>query len=168
MSVCLITAPIVTEFADPEEIASQAVSQTARDPQLGVLSLAATLESSGEPVWIVDLNKLYMESAAAYGSPALDFGELAAETIAINECSVFGFSSICSSYPLTIRIAKALKNLRPESTILLGGPQASVVDRQPFPRSHLLILFCVEKPSARCLYCSSNYAVIEALRPFLG
>ena len=38
------------------------------------------------------------------------------------------FSSICSSYPLTIRIASCVKSLRPECTILLGGPQASVVD----------------------------------------
>jgi radical SAM superfamily enzyme YgiQ (UPF0313 family) len=41
---------------------------------------------------------------------------------------VFGFSSICSSYPLTLRLAREAKRLNPEARIILGGPQASVVD----------------------------------------
>jgi radical SAM superfamily enzyme YgiQ (UPF0313 family) len=35
---------------------------------------------------------------------------------------------VCSSYPLTLRIAGAVKRVHPESVIVLGGPQASVVD----------------------------------------
>jgi radical SAM superfamily enzyme YgiQ (UPF0313 family) len=41
---------------------------------------------------------------------------------------VFGFSSICSSYPLTLRLAREVRQLNPDSRIILGGPQASVVD----------------------------------------
>jgi radical SAM superfamily enzyme YgiQ (UPF0313 family) len=116
---------------DPEEIASQAVTQTARDPQLGILSLAATLEARGEAVRIFDLNKFYMAcAAAACRSQPSDFAVIAARKIATNKCDIYGFSSICSSYPLTIRIAKELRVLRPDCTILFGGPQASVVDRQ--------------------------------------
>src|SRR5205823_11577945 len=59
-----------------------------------------------------------------------DFAEVAASIIAENDAEVCGFTSICSSYPLTIRIAKALKAIRPECTILFGGPQPSVVDMQ--------------------------------------
>ncbi len=50
--------------------------------------------------------------------------------IAGKRADIYGFSSICSSYPLTIRIAKALKTLQPSATVLFGGPQASVVDIQ--------------------------------------
>jgi radical SAM superfamily enzyme YgiQ (UPF0313 family) len=41
---------------------------------------------------------------------------------------VFGFSSICSSYPLTVRLAQRIRQLYPAAFIIFGGPQASVVD----------------------------------------
>ena len=69
MNVCLITAPIIAEFGDPDEVMSHAVAQTARDPQLGILSLAAMLEARGETPRIVDLNSLYLEFTASIGRP---------------------------------------------------------------------------------------------------
>jgi tRNA A37 methylthiotransferase MiaB len=129
MDVCLVTAPTVAEFTDAEEINSESVRRTAVDSQLGILSLAGVLESSGEIPRIVDLNRAYLDHSLSKGSCRVEeFAEIAARTITANECAVYGFSSICSSYPLTIRIAQATKALQPESTILLGGPQASVVD----------------------------------------
>lgn len=129
MDVCLVTAPTVAEFTDAEEITSESVRRTAVDSQLGILSLAGVLESRGESPRIVDLNRTYLDHSTSKGScRAEEFADVAARTITANECDIYGFSSICSSYPLTIRIAKAAKALRPESTILLGGPQASVVD----------------------------------------
>ncbi|WP_084080785.1 cobalamin-dependent protein [Edaphobacter aggregans] len=65
---------------------------------------------------------------SAGGADAGGFAEAAASLVAAKDAEVCGFSSICSSYPLTIRIAKAVKAMRPQTTILLGGPQASVVD----------------------------------------
>jgi radical SAM superfamily enzyme YgiQ (UPF0313 family) len=129
MPACLITAPTVSEFAGPAELRSESVQNSAKDPQLGILSLAAVLEERGESVSIVDLNRTYIDyiaSVSAYTSQ--DFVETTASAIAANDCEVYGFSTICSSYPLTLRIAKATKTIRPRSTILLGGPQASVVD----------------------------------------
>jgi radical SAM superfamily enzyme YgiQ (UPF0313 family) len=129
MPISLVTAPTVTEFSDAEEIRSRAVTRAARDPQLGILSLAAVLEARGEDIRVVDLNSFYMESwAAADRAEAHDFADIAARGIAQVESEVYGLSSICSSYPLTIRIAKALKAFRPNCMVLLGGPQASVVD----------------------------------------
>ena len=129
MPISLVTAPTVTEFSDADEISSRAVTRAARDPQLGILSLAAVLEAIGEDPRIVDLNGVYLEFWAGAGrSEVRDFAEVAAERIAQVESEVYGFSSICSSYPLTIRIAKRLKVLRPNCVVLLGGPQASVVD----------------------------------------
>jgi Radical SAM superfamily/B12 binding domain len=131
MRVSLISAPTVAEFADPAEITSESVVESACEPQLGILSLAAVLEAGGDAPQIVDLNRAFLRySASVTGSALSDFAEVAAHDIAANHSALYGFSSICSSYPLTIRIAKILKALRPESTILLGGPQASVVDTQ--------------------------------------
>ena len=131
MDICLITAPTVAEFGDLAEITSESVVQAASEPQLGILGLAAVLEERGDAPRIADLNRTYLGYSQSVGRSQLsEFTEFAAQAIAANNTSLYGFSSICSSYPLTIRIAKTLKALRPESTILLGGPQASVVDMQ--------------------------------------
>ena len=143
MPVCLVTAPTVAEFSDPAEIRSESVQNAAKDPQLGILSLAAVLEARDESVRILDLNRIYIdyfESVPKSASPEL--AESAACAIAANDAEIYGFSTICSSYPLTIRIAKALKAFRPNSTILLGGPQASVVDLETlaaFPAIDLVL-----------------------------
>jgi hypothetical protein len=131
MSVCLITAPTAAEFGDEDEITSEVVRQVTLEPQLGILSLAAVLEARGDTVQIVDLNRTYFQLADSVDAPELgQFAEAAAGAIAERCADAYGFSSICSSYPLTIRIAKALKAIRPDCTILFGGPQASVVDIQ--------------------------------------
>ena len=131
MRVCFVTAPTVAEFAAPQEIRSPAVQQAACEPQLGILSLAARLEARGDAPQLVDLNRVFLAYANSAGNTRrLEFAELAARALATKDTSIYGFSSICSSYPLTIRIAQIVKALRPESKILLGGPQASVVDLQ--------------------------------------
>lgn len=131
MSVCLIAAPTAAEFGDDDELNSNLVRQITLEPQLGILSLAAVLEAGGHSVQIVDLNRTYFQFADSGGMSELDeFAEAAARAIAGRGADVYGFSSICSSYPLTIRIAKALKFIRPDCTIVFGGPQASVVDLQ--------------------------------------
>src|SRR5262249_10649641 len=79
---------------------------------------------------IFDLNRAYFQLADSTDPSTLDnFAAVAAAAIAQKDAEVYGFTSICSTYPLTIRIAQALKAIRRECTILFGGPQASVVDR---------------------------------------
>jgi radical SAM superfamily enzyme YgiQ (UPF0313 family) len=131
MSVCLVTASTVAEFADPAEIRSKSVRNAVRDPQLGILSLAAVLEARGESVRILDLNRIYLDYFDFHSVVAgSEFAESAARIVTAEDADIYGFSSICSSYPLTLRIAKAVKALRPQAAILVGGPQASVVDLQ--------------------------------------
>jgi radical SAM superfamily enzyme YgiQ (UPF0313 family) len=65
-----------------------------------------------------------------------EFPAWAAPHILASGARLYGFSTICSSYPLTIRIAEALKRCDPGCTVLLDGPQASVTDEatlQAFP-----------------------------------
>jgi radical SAM superfamily enzyme YgiQ (UPF0313 family) len=127
MHVCLITAPTAAEFQESEEINSASVQSISSEPQLGILSLAAVLEQRRDRCRIVNLNQIFFEYAES-GACAGTFAAAAAGLIAGIEAEVYGFGSICSSYPLTIRIAEAVKAARPQSTVLFGGPQASVVD----------------------------------------
>jgi len=129
MDICLVTAPTAAEFRESAELSSESVRRVALDPQLGILSLAAVLETLDVTFKIVNLNRAYLEYAEQDGlSSSSDFAEVAASLIGLNDARIYGFASICSSYPLTIRIAERLKSMRPNSLTLLGGPQASVVD----------------------------------------
>jgi radical SAM superfamily enzyme YgiQ (UPF0313 family) len=129
MHCCLITAPTVTEFRSHGELRSDAVQLAASLPQLGILSVAAVLEGCGDSPHIIDANTAYLEYAdTPDGLHADAFAEYLAEIAVRSNADIYGFSSICSTYPLTIRVARAVKNLRPHTMILFGGPQASVVD----------------------------------------
>jgi radical SAM superfamily enzyme YgiQ (UPF0313 family) len=90
------------------------------DLQLGLLSLAAVLRQHGYAVALVDLNRL----------PGRNLEAAAIDSILATGPDLVGFGSICSSYPQTLRLAHALKRARSSLTLILGGPQASVVDRQ--------------------------------------
>lgn len=131
MHFALITAPTVTEFRTPEEIASRAVQQAALQPQLGILSVAAVLEAVGDCPHVFDVNAEYLRFAADVGADRIDdFAHHLAATVVRANADVYGFSSICSTFPLSLRVARAVKEIRPYATILFGGPQASVVDEK--------------------------------------
>jgi radical SAM superfamily enzyme YgiQ (UPF0313 family) len=131
MQLCLINAGTGTEFSDATEFKLKSLRLTSSEPQLGILSLAAVLEAQHCTPSLIDLNRSFYEFADLVGEAGIDgFAEVAAAEIVATEADVYGFGSICSAYPLTIRLAKAVKALRPDSTILFGGPQASVVSDQ--------------------------------------
>src|SRR5206468_67670 len=97
---------------------------------LGILSLAGVLERNGLTPEIVDLNRLYYDCLRSeeHQRGEIDFTGYAARHFASRSFDFYGFSTICSSYPLTLRIAREVKRLHPDSVVALGGPQASVVD----------------------------------------
>jgi radical SAM superfamily enzyme YgiQ (UPF0313 family) len=129
MHCCLITAPTITEFRSHGELLSEAVRLAASQPQLGILSVAAVLEGCGDRPDIVDANSAYLQYAGTRDGLKIDaFAEYLAEITVRSNADLYGFSSICSTYPLSVRIARAVKKLRPYAMILFGGPQASVVD----------------------------------------
>ncbi len=129
MRLSLVTAAIATDFEDASEGANQRKRGFNASPQLGILSLAAVLDQIGQPPGIVNLDQLYYRYLNEFGSLGLqDFPAWAAPLIVSCNADIYGFSSICSSYPLTMRIAECVKREAPGCTILFGGPQASVVD----------------------------------------
>jgi radical SAM superfamily enzyme YgiQ (UPF0313 family) len=128
MKVCLISAPTANQFDNgpvDEQDAARIMGELA---PVGILSLAAVLEAKGLEPQVVDLNRIYYCWRQQPDPDETDFCRFAGSYFAARECDFFGFSTVCSSYPLTLRIAAEVKRSHPESVIALGGPQASVVD----------------------------------------
>lgn len=130
MRVCLVAAPTVSELEDGPIAQSIDLRDMALDVPLGILSLAAVLEQNGFLPDVVDLNRLFFEYSwpeeASYRH--LDFCSFAAARLAELQFDVIGFSTMCSSFPLTLRLARDIRRTHPGAMIVLGGPQASVVD----------------------------------------
>src|SRR5579863_7231827 len=105
MEVCLVNAATAAEFTDITEYGAEEIRRINTEPQLGILSLAAVLESWGCTPTIVDLNRIFYECADNVGEDSLeDFADVAASRIGAIDADVFGFGSICSAYPLALRI----------------------------------------------------------------
>src|SRR6516165_3046006 len=128
MKVCLISAPTANQFngrAVGELDAARIMGELA---PVGLLSLAAVLEANGLQPEVVDLNRVYYNWLQESKQSKADFCSFAGAWLSGRDCDFFGFSTVCSSYPLTLRIAAEVKRAHPDSAIVLGGPQASVVD----------------------------------------
>ena len=126
MRICLISAATVTEYG--ELARNKSIRDVAEHPPLGILTLAAILREQLVPPSVIDLNRLYYEYLGAEKlENQVDFCSWACSRIP-GEFDVIGLSTICSSYPLTIRFADQIKRAYPRTTIILGGPQASAVD----------------------------------------
>jgi radical SAM superfamily enzyme YgiQ (UPF0313 family) len=115
----------------PAEVAEgrPLTKEIARAPKLGVLTLAGVLEQAGLRPRIFDLDDAYADYLAEACHRGLEgFPAWVAPRILSSDACIFGFSSLCSSYPVSIRIAERVKREAPRCTILFGGPQASAVD----------------------------------------
>jgi radical SAM superfamily enzyme YgiQ (UPF0313 family) len=121
MRVCLVSSVNLGSWYSPE-----------REPAtlslpLGLLSLAAVLEGLGHQVSLVDFNY-----ALTNGELSLDDGfySNAAARIEASSPQLVGFSTMCNSYHISLRMAEAIKARLPAVPVVLGGPQASVVDAE--------------------------------------
>jgi len=145
MKVCLISAPTANQLdnrAVGEMDASRIMGELA---PVGILSLAAVLEAKGLQPAVVDLNRVYYEWLRDSNRDKTDFCGYAGARFAARDFDgfdFFGFSTVCSSYPVTLRIAAEVKRAHPKSVVVLGGPQASVVDvptLRAFPSIDLVV-----------------------------
>jgi radical SAM superfamily enzyme YgiQ (UPF0313 family) len=121
----------VHEFEDGSITRAASLKKWAERAPVGILSLAAVAERRQIVPQIVDLNGLFFE----YSWPGNnyyrhgDFCSFAVEQLSRVDFDLIGFSTMCSSYPLTLRIAREIRRTHPRAAIVLGGPQASVVDQ---------------------------------------
>lgn len=156
MKVCLISPPTVTEFNERVVAESEALRIIAQHAPMGILSLGAVLEEQGAEVELVDLNRLYYQyvSKADYRHQGVSFSSYASTTLESIAADVYGFSTICSTYPLTLRLARGVRAAHADGLIILGGPQASVVDvptLKTFPFIDLIVRGEAEKTLALLL-----------------
>jgi radical SAM superfamily enzyme YgiQ (UPF0313 family) len=128
MKVCLISAPTANQFDHKAVSETEAARIMGELAPVGILSLAAVLEAKGLQPEVVDLNRVYYDWRQKSKQNETDFCRFAGAWFAGRDFDFFGFSTVCSSYPLTLRIAAEVKRAHPESVVALGGPQASVVD----------------------------------------
>jgi radical SAM superfamily enzyme YgiQ (UPF0313 family) len=167
MRLCLIGAPAVTDFEDPYGADADAVRLIAEHPPLGLLSLAAALETNGIVPSIVDINRLYNQYLRSPTcGPPLDFLTFLLEHFASLPFDVYGFSTMCSSYPLTLRLATGIKAIHPHATIILGGPQASVVDVHTlasFPAVDFIVRGEAEDTLPRLIHTISGAEPLDAI-----
>jgi radical SAM superfamily enzyme YgiQ (UPF0313 family) len=139
--ITFVTPPIAPGYGDPRIIRSRDAVENVNAPALGVLSLAAVVRSEGHHATLVDLNQRYVGFLHSHRS-AGDFVDYASDCILAEGADVIGLSTICSTYPITLRIARSVKAKAPKSTLILGGPQATVVDvdtMQAFPEVDLIV-----------------------------
>ena len=149
--ICLVTALTVSDFIDPD-LTVDAHSKTGA--QLGVLTLAALLRRQNYVPRIINLDDLFFEFVRldksrpsinhdwAGSQPPETFFSFVARHLPADGFDIYGLSSICSSYPLTLRLAQEIRRLNPHARIILGGPQASVVDvatMQAFPCIDIIV-----------------------------
>lgn len=94
---------------------------------LGFLSLGAIAERLGHSVEILDLNLLIRDGGLAWES-----GDLtpAVDAILARHADMVGFTTMSTTYPVTLRLVRALHLRDTNAKILLGGSQASTVDVQ--------------------------------------
>ncbi len=128
MRVCLISAPTANQLDNRDLGETDAARIMGELAPVGILSLAAVLEAKGLQPEVVDLNRVYYGWLQNSNRNKTDFSSFAGDYLAGRDVDFFGFSTVCSSYPLTLRIAAEVKRARPKSVVALGGPQASVVD----------------------------------------
>jgi radical SAM superfamily enzyme YgiQ (UPF0313 family) len=119
MRICLCGTLNLSDWHDQDR------RLTDRNASLGLLSLAAVLEGAGHAVAFIDWNH---EISSGRLSLDQDFYEAAARRIAEESPDLVGFSTMCNSYHITLRMAEAWKRGNPRVPVILGGPQASVAD----------------------------------------
>jgi len=102
----------------------------AEDLPLGILSLAAVLETYSIHIQVPDLNSMYLRRSwpDPYHYRQVDYFSFALSELSGLSFDVIGLGTMCGSYPLTLRIAREVKRLRPDTVVILGGPQATVTD----------------------------------------
>ena len=95
-------------------------------PPLGLLCISAVARQAGHDIVITDLNIARQRRILP---PRGEWDEAAAYFILSHKPDIVGFSTLCSSFPSSVQICKALKRKSASIPVLFGGPQATLVYR---------------------------------------
>jgi hypothetical protein len=100
-------------------------------PHLGLIALIAALRAGGHEGLLYDPKIAIERGDLALGAGVYD---AIAERVAALDADVVGFTSLGCNFASTIKIARALRRLRPSTPIVLGGPHATILDREILER----------------------------------
>lgn len=160
MKICLVSPPTVIEFDERLVAEAEAARLIFEHAPMGILSLAAVLDQQGLETEIIDLNRLFYEYVTGgLRRQGIEFAAYAGSHLNGVSADIFGFSTICGSYPLTLRLARNVRETHPQAAIILGGPQASVVDvatLENFPFIDLIVRGEAEETLPRVLDALSH------------
>ncbi len=96
-------------------------------PHLGLLSLAAVAQREGHEVAIYDPKREVRFGRRPYDR---NFYARAAEDILHHAPDAVGFTTLGCSFLFAVRVAELIRSGRPFLPVLLGGPHATMLDRQ--------------------------------------
>ena len=83
-------------------------------PPLGLLYVAASLEKGGVDVEVLDL------------SGVIEYEKEVTKFIEKSDCNIFGITSTTPNFHMAIKILGAIKNIKPQSIAIIGGPHPTV------------------------------------------
>ncbi len=96
-------------------------------PPLGILNLATSLEGLGHEVKLLDFVLAIREKKLKLDR---DIYDNCCEEVLSESPDVVGFSAQCATYPAVIQVARRIKEKKPDVKIVVGGHNASFVDRE--------------------------------------
>jgi len=100
-------------------------------PPLGLINLATPLKDSTHQVILMDFVLEVRQNNLKMGKGIYDD---CAEKILEERPDLVGFSAQCTTYPPVIRMSEILREKRPDVRIVIGGHNASFVDRLTLER----------------------------------
>jgi radical SAM superfamily enzyme YgiQ (UPF0313 family) len=100
-------------------------------PPLGLVNLATALKGHPHQVVVMDFVLAIRQGALKMGRALYDD---CAEMILEQAPDVVGFSAQCTTYPCIIQISEGIKQRKPDTRIVLGGHNASFLDRETLER----------------------------------
>ncbi|MEI6308482.1 MAG: radical SAM protein [bacterium] len=96
------------------------------DLPLGLLNLAAILQQAGHQAEILDFNALYQDGSLRLEDDEAENLAAMRDLLLARQPDLLGFSTFCSTYHISLLMARAVKEERPGLPVILGGPQASL------------------------------------------
>ena len=100
-------------------------------PPLGLINLSTALKDSSHQTVLIDFVLAIRKKSLQIGKGIYDD---CAERILEQAPDLVGFSAQCTTYPAVIQISKKVKARRPSAKIVIGGHNASFVDKMTLQR----------------------------------
>ena len=128
-------------------------------PHLGLMSLAAVARNSGHDASIYDVKRDLARGCTKIGP---ELNEFALASIIDHGADIVGFTALGCNFPFVIRLAKSLKSKVPGTTILLGGPHATILHRQvmeTFPWIDAVVRNEAEETFPKLLECLAKGSI---------